>query len=218
MKITAIPYYLSSLKSIVVGFRNWYAIPLLLLLHPLPFTIKNRGTYYADNLMDVWTLKEVLLDDCYQLNNKQYSSVIDIGGAIGDFSILTAGGAKKVVSCEYDMNRLQLLKYNIHLSQRKNITVIPKKISTLDSLVPSYLKTCDLLKLDCEGSEYAILMNSKPASMKKIKAIVGELHFFTDKMKEDFIQLKRRLKTQGFTLKTWENPVHNTICYFSATR
>lgn len=218
MKTTAIPYYLSSLKSILVGFHNWYAIPLLLFLHPLPFTIKNRGTFYADNLMDIWTLKEVLIDNCYRLNKKKYSSVLDIGGAIGDFSILTAIGAKKVVSCEYDKNRLQLLKYNIHLSQRKNITVIPKKILSLDSLIPTQLKSCDLLKMDCEGSEYTILLNSKHASMKKIKAIVGELHFFTNKMKEEFIQLKRRLKMEGFTLRTWENPVHNTICYFSATR
>jgi hypothetical protein len=72
--------------------------------------------------------------------------------------------------------------------------------------------------MDCEGSEYEILLNSKRTSMKKIKAIVGELHFFTDKMKEDFIQLKRQLKAQGFKLKTWENPVHSTICYFSATQ
>jgi len=82
MKKTTIPYYLSSLKSIVMGFHNWYAIPLLLFLHPLPFTIKNRGAYYADNLMDIWTLKEVLLDDCYRLNKKKYPTVIDIGGAI----------------------------------------------------------------------------------------------------------------------------------------
>ena len=218
MKKTTIPYYLSSLKSIVMGFHNWYAIPLLLFLHPLPFTIKNRGAYYADNLMDIWTLKEVLLDDRYRLNKKKYPTVIDIGGAIGDFSILSSGRAEKVISCEYDANRLQLLRYNIHLSQRKNITVIPKKITSLDSLIPTHVKSCDLLKMDCEGSEYTILMNSKHVSMKKIKTIVGELHFFTNKMREDFIQLKSRLKAEGFTLKTWENPVHDTICYFSATR
>ncbi len=34
----------------------------------------------------------------------------------------------------------------------------------------------DLLKIDCEGSEFDILFNATPAQMAKIEAIVGEVH------------------------------------------
>lgn len=35
---------------------------------------------------------------------------------------------------------------------------------------------CDLLKIDCEGSEYEILYSSSPETLKKIQKIVGEFH------------------------------------------
>ena len=38
------------------------------------------------------------------------------------------------------------------------------------------LDNCDLLKLDCEGSEYEILFNTNPEILKKIKKICMEYH------------------------------------------
>jgi FkbM family methyltransferase len=35
---------------------------------------------------------------------------------------------------------------------------------------------CDFLKLDCEGSEYEILMNCRPETLRRIRRIVGEYH------------------------------------------
>lgn len=35
---------------------------------------------------------------------------------------------------------------------------------------------CDLLKLDCEGSEYEILMSCRPETLRRVKRIVGEYH------------------------------------------
>lgn len=219
MKKLAIKYYLSSIKSIVYGINNWYMIPLLGLTHPLKFNVKNNGSFFADNFMDIWTLKEVLIDDCYKIKKmKRVDTIMDIGAAIGDFSILSSLKANHVISCEFDNNRLSLLKRNIQLANRKNITIIPKKIIILDSIIPSEVRSCDLLKIDCEGSEYPILLNSRIETLKSVKKIVGELHFFNKEMKDDFIRLKRRLKVAGFALTTWNNPVHDSICYFSATR
>lgn len=219
MKKTAVPYYLSSIRSIVTGISNWYIIPLLSIIHPLQFQIKGGGIFIADNFMDIWTLKEVLLDDCYKINKlRKLNTVIDIGAAIGDFSIQTSMRAARVISCEYDKNRLQMLKGNISISKRKNITIIPKKITTLDSIISKDIQSCDLLKIDCEGSEYPILLNSKMSTLKKVKKMVGEIHLFNQEMKNDFLLLKNRLKKAGFTLKLWENPVHDTICYFFASQ
>lgn len=35
---------------------------------------------------------------------------------------------------------------------------------------------CDLLKIDCEGSEYEILLGASPQSLNRIRRIVGEFH------------------------------------------
>lgn len=169
--------------------------------------------------MDIWTLKEVLLDDCYKINKcKKLSTVIDIGASIGDFSLFVSSIAERVISCEFDKNRLHLLKNNILRAKVKNIIIIPNKITTLDSILKNGEHSYDLLKIDCEGSEYPILLNSRMSTLKKINRMIGELHFFNEKMKADYICLKKKLKDAGFTLLTWGNPVHNSICYFSATR
>jgi FkbM family methyltransferase len=38
------------------------------------------------------------------------------------------------------------------------------------------IECCDLLKLDCEGSEYEILQKCAPETLKRVRRIVGEYH------------------------------------------
>lgn len=219
MKKSAIPYYLSSIKTITQGINNWYLIPFLGFIHPLRFTVQGKGSFIADNYMDVWTLKEVLLDDCYQINSlSKCSLIIDIGASIGDFAILASVKTKQVLCCEVNSNRLQLLRANIHIAKKANITIVPKKITNLDSLFSKEIQFCDLLKIDCEGSEYPILLNAKMSTLRKVKKIVGELHFFNKEMISDFERLKKRLASAEFIVKIWENSVHDSICFFSASR
>lgn len=61
------------------------------------------------------------------------------------------------------------------------------EIITLDDILKE-METCDLLKMDCEGSEYEILMNQKDFS--KIKNIVAELHFDKERELEIINKLK----------------------------
>lgn len=219
MKKSTIPYYLSSIKTITQGIDNWHLIPFLGLIHPLRFTVHGKGIFIADNYMDVWTLKEVLLDDCYKINSlSKCLHIIDIGASIGDFAILASSKAKQVIACEVDPNRIRILRANIRLAKKDNIIVIPKKIINLDTLLSKKFLSCDLLKIDCEGSEYPILLNAKISTLKKVKKMVGELHFFNRKMENDFVRLKKRLAAAGFKITVWENPVHDSICFFSASR
>jgi FkbM family methyltransferase len=45
-----------------------------------------------------------------------------------------------------------------------------------DALDAEGIAQCDLLKLDCEGSEYEILQGCSPAALKRVRRIVGEYH------------------------------------------
>ncbi|MBU2562625.1 MAG: FkbM family methyltransferase [Nanoarchaeota archaeon] len=58
------------------------------------------------------------------------------------------------------------------------------------------LKKCDFLKIDAEGSEYEILLNTPKKYLKKIKAIVLECHTYHPKYKKE--DLKKFLEFHDF--------------------
>jgi FkbM family methyltransferase len=76
--------------------------------------------------------------------------------------------------------------------------------------------TCDLLKLDCEGAEYDILMKSSPETLAKIQRIVLEYHDgVTAYSHHDLVQL---LHGRGFKVQSFPNPVHGNLGYLRAER
>jgi len=49
--------------------------------------------------------------------------------------------------------------------------------TTLDEIMSTeQIARCDLLKLDCEGSEYEILQSARPETLNRIRRMVGEYH------------------------------------------
>lgn len=75
---------------------------------------------------------------------------------------------------------------------------------------------CDLLKMDCEGGEYDILLNSAPAIFHRIKRIAMEYHNgFT---RFSVTDLKRHLETHGYKVDVTPNPVHSYLGFLYAER
>lgn len=65
------------------------------------------------------------------------------------------------------------------------------------------LTSCDLLKLDCEGSEFAILPNTSDEVLKKIRHIFLEYHDWTDPTGSD--RLMSFLVSKGFKVNKFPN-------------
>ncbi len=90
---------------------------------------------------------------------------------------------------------------------RKKITV---PCISLSNIVSSHqLKTIDLLKMDCEGSEYDILYNTPPEVVRLAKHIAIEVHN-VDENKNNFSTLSKYLESLGYTISA--APINN-FCY-----
>jgi FkbM family methyltransferase len=75
---------------------------------------------------------------------------------------------------------------------------------------------CDFLKMDCEGAEYAILMECPPETLAKIEHISLEYHdAITPYSHRDLAVF---LRDAGFEVQTTPNPAHHKIGFLAATR
>lgn len=221
MKISAIKYYFTSFISLLI-YTDFYKIPLILLNKPLLFRILSYR-FYVWNFMDIWTLKEVLIDKHYEIPEvhieEKEGIIIDIGLGIGDFSILMADKGLDILGFDVCPNRIKLAKRNIKLNKKFNVKIIKKKVTSLDLIFKQYkIKNCSLLKIDCEGCEYQIFNNTSPKILKKIKRIAMEAHMFNSKMEQRYYDLKNLLVKNRFKIKEKDNPVHNYLKFLYAWR
>jgi len=115
--------------------------------------------------------------------------------------------------------RFRLLKKNILLNKNKNISIFNKKVNSLNKLFKDYkIKSCDFLKIDCEGCEYEIFKKISSQTLSRINYIAMEIHLFTPTMKNKYKQLKKLLIDHQFKIKELNNPVHNYLKLVFARR
>ncbi len=74
----------------------------------------------------------------------------------------------------------------------------------------------DLLKLDCEGAEYSILMDTPVETLRRIQRIVMEYH--NNVGPRQHRQLSAYLTNQGFQVQSVPNAVHDHLGYLYAFR
>jgi FkbM family methyltransferase len=97
-------------------------------------------------------------------------------------------------------------------------TVSPDAISvptiTLEQALARLSRRCQVLKLDCEGAEYAILFNTPDAALDSIDHIVLEYHDGVTAFSH--LDLVKFLEAKGFQVKTTANDVHTELGYLHA--
>ena len=78
------------------------------------------------------------------------------------------------------------------------------------------IENFDIVKLDCEGAEYEILMNTSAAIFKKIDRIIMEYHDIDENYHHQ--KLASFLKEMGYQVFCYDNFVHQDIGYLYAQR
>jgi Methyltransferase FkbM domain len=136
--------------------------------------------------------------------------VIDIGANIGDSSIYFASrGASKVIALEPDKINFDYALKNITSNGfSKIINTLwagcgsndissageRPEILTLKTLVEKYCSCPQILKIDCEGCEYDLILNASSDDLKRFTHIQIEYHF-------GYQNLKTKLEECGFEVR-----------------
>jgi hypothetical protein len=133
--------------------------------------------------------------------------VIDIGANIGDSSIYFANrGAKSVIALEPDRISYEFAVKNISIngysntiklilaacgSKDKFMSENELQFITLKTLIKKYGSCPKILKVDCEGCEYDLILNASIDDLSRFSHIQIEYHF-------GYQNLKTKLEECGF--------------------
>lgn len=222
------------------------------------------ATFLVRSAMDVWSVKETFLDRLYERYGFAIEpdwTVVDVGAAIGEFTVFAARvPGTTVVACEPFPGSVDLLRQNVALNLLENVIVIPKAIAAEAGIMLLDLRGeeplefvsalqrggtgairipdghiaiqaipltevlagmprphIDLMKLDCEGAEYEILMLAPAEALAAVDRIVMEYHDRTTAHTHP--ELERFLTDAGFVVCSVPNVVHpDEIGYLWAAR
>ena len=167
---------------------------------------------------------DIFLQDYYSKLPVENKILIDVGGNVGDSSLLYSSlGAKKVIMLEPQPKFFEFAIENINSNDYSNIQLINAGLSdasgyfkinyensdktfefqednidgveipkiTLEEIVSKLSDSNLVLKLDCEGCEYDVLLSSSDNILKKFDHILLEFH-------NGFENISNRLKKLGF--------------------
>lgn len=111
---------------------------------------------------------------------------------------------------------LQIASGESHFASNR-ADFLPVKAISLEALLDEQgIKQVDLLKLDCEGAEYTILMETSLDVLAQIRRIIMEYHDQDEKRHHS--HLVQFLESAGYLVTHQKNVVHDDIGYLFAER
>jgi len=109
---------------------------------------------------------------------------------------------------------LQIQSHNpLHPTSGETLEVPSQSLT--DLFASQGIHRCQLLKLDCEGAEYSILMDDSQAWLPKVERISMEYHDLPSDSHRDLVDF---LSMNGFVVSTFPNRVHAHLGYLYALR
>ncbi len=137
--------------------------------------------------------REIYIRDCYFKHHapsvfESARTVVDLGANRGAFSALMASRAERVISVEAQPEFVPVIRHNMEANGFKGFAIecsfigeggafagssVPK--ITFEELLRRHeIETVDLLKMDIEGSEFALF--ESPGWLARVRALAMEVH------------------------------------------
>jgi FkbM family methyltransferase len=105
------------------------------------------------------------------------------------------------------------LQTTTHVARQQGGAIAVPSVSLESILNQLRPNVCDLVKMDCEGAEFDILLSSPSEVVQRIRRIVLEYH---DWPPNSHVTLVDRLISLGYCVKTSPNAVHSETGYLFA--
>jgi FkbM family methyltransferase len=134
----SIRYYLKSIITLLNGIQNHGLLIRLMVKRSKSFapTVKLRTgeTFIIKSFMDIWILKETVLDRQYELVGVPLQdnwTIVDIGAAMGDFSIWASeqNPHGRIIAVEPYPPYISLLRINLEKNKIRNVDVFDGALS-----------------------------------------------------------------------------------------
>jgi FkbM family methyltransferase len=138
LKISALQYYLKSINTLLRGVKNPGVVLSLFLRRSTKYAarvnLKSGETFMVFSLMDLWILKETLLDRQYEqvsLPLQDGWTIVDIGAALGDYAVWAAKQTPhgRVVAVEPYPPSVSLLRSNVDKNHVYNVEIFAGAIA-----------------------------------------------------------------------------------------
>jgi len=150
----------------------------------------DHDVMFMDSLID-----EVFIKQAYGQLEVKDKAVLDIGGTIGDTAIyFKEKGAFAVNSYEPMKKLVDLAVINFGLNHLTNMKMHNECATskTVDEFCDEFKGRSKAMKLDCEGGEYEILLNSK--RLAEFDGLILEYHY-------GYLNLVKKLESDGFEVR-----------------
>jgi FkbM family methyltransferase len=140
-----------------------------------------------------------------------------LGGRIHLFNKAVTGASREAVQLfmETDVANSVIASVFSDFDGQNQFTLRVPAVSLRQVLEENQIERVDLLKIDCEGSEYPIIYESPPSCWAKISILTIEVHDL-DKDQRNVSYLARYLESQGYQVAS--APVHSNCHALEAVR
>jgi FkbM family methyltransferase len=125
-------------------------------------------------------------------------------------------GSGELVMDDYGEDPLQFTSRSVGDSLIQESRQIVPAVSLADVFIRHNISRCDLLKLDCEGAEYEILLSATMETLLKVRRLVMETH--DQPPHHHHQEIVRYLEDSGFVVQTSQNLVHPHLGYLFGER
>jgi FkbM family methyltransferase len=135
---SAFQYYLKSISTLLHGLKNPGIVFALFFRRSTRYAarvnLKSGETFLVFSLMDLWILKETLLDRQYEkvsVTLRDGWTILDIGAALGDYAVWAAKQTPhgRVIAVEPYPPSISLLRSNIEKNRIFNVEVFSGAIA-----------------------------------------------------------------------------------------
>jgi hypothetical protein len=192
------------------NFTQLYAHLLDIHYNKVDGTAIIQDVPFHGGLQNVENLYEVFIKKEYDFLDVENKIVVDVGANIADSSIyFVRKGAIKVIGLEPNKENFEKAMENICLNGMKDqidllqmgcgderlVTNEGKaNMVTLESIMDEYANAPKVLKIDCEGCEYEVILNSPYELLSNFSQIQIEYHY-------GYKNLKTKLEKSGFDVR-----------------